>query len=58
MVIRYVPAARLQDVTMVTTDDACPFGGGVTVAGENVIVVPEGAPNADRLTGLLNPFTD
>jgi hypothetical protein len=57
-VTRYVPGARLQDVTTVRVVDACPFGGGVTIVGENVIVVPAGAPNTVRLSGLLNPFTD
>ena len=54
----YVPAATLQGVVNVRTEDVCPLGGGVTVCVENDAVIPAGRPVTDRETGLLNPLSD
>src|SRR5215469_16876597 len=53
MVIEYVPVAVLAPTFIVIVE--LPAPGAAMVVGLKLTVVPEGTPEADRLTALLNP---
>ena len=57
MIVRLnVPVVADADVVRVSVDAAVPPAAGVTLAGENVVVTPAGAPETLKLVRPLKPF--